>query len=432
MFNQKIKRELVHCQEQRKELEAFLSSINDSVATIEFKVDGTILKANQLFLDTTGYTLDEVIGKHHSIMCFPSYTNSTEYRSFWDNLRNGQAQKGTFERKDKAGQTLWLEATYFPIKDDGRTVKVMKIASDVTSDRLDSIAKESVLSALNRSLAIIEFDPHGNILTANDNFLSAVGYTIDQIVGEHHKIFCDEHFYKDNPTFWNDLAKGEAKLGRFSRVNSRGETLWLEATYNPILGRDGTVSKVIKFATDITTQITRNEAVNEAAEMAYNTSLETAEITKHGSELLQDSVEVSEDISSKVMKASSKISLLNAQSQSIEKIVETIKNIAEQTNLLALNAAIEAARAGEQGRGFAVVADEVRQLASRTSQSTGEIGSVVSDNKGLTDSVTLAMEEVAKIAQEGMNKITDVTEVMHKILSGADNVTETVSKLSSE
>jgi len=430
MFNRKLKAELSCKQDIVTNLEAVIESINESLATIEFDTQGNILSANQLFLDITGYRAEEVVGKHHSVMCLQSHVKSLEYENFWKQLRQGLAEKGTFERKNKAGNTLWLEATYFPIKTNGKVTKIMKIASDVTASKIESMNKESVLTALNRSLATIEFDPKGNILTANENFLSTVGYSINQIAGQHHKMFCDDSFYADNPSFWHDLESGQFKSGQFLRRNSYGEAVWLEATYNPIIDSSGKVVKVVKFASDITKQIEKNEAVSQASDIAYSTSVETAQIAKQGSELLNDSVTVSVGISEKVKEASSKIQLLNTKSQNIEAIVSTIKDIADQTNLLALNAAIEAARAGDQGRGFAVVADEVRQLASRTSQSTSEIASVVLDNKNLTDSATTAMDEVASIANDGMNKITEVSTVMDEIYKGAENVSKTVMNLS--
>jgi methyl-accepting chemotaxis protein len=430
MFGNKLKLELLEEKEKVSELEAVMSSIKESVAIIEFLPNGKILSANQLFLTTVGYDLDEIVGKHHSIFCSKKQVESSQYAAFWKDLSNGLLKKGSFERVTKKGDLLWLEATYFPIKQGGKVVKVMKIASDITSQRLKSDSQQNVLEALDRSLAIIEFDPKGNIVKANGNFLKGVNYKLDQIKGRHHKIFCHDDFYQQNPHFWEELGRGVFKSGQFLRKDSHGNDLWLEATYNPILDSSGRVVTVIKFASDITAQVKRNLAVAQASEVALSTSVETAQIAKQGAELLSDSVKISAKIADDVRSTAEKVQSLNVKSQSISAIVSTIKSIAEQTNLLALNAAIEAARAGEQGRGFAVVADEVRSLASRTSQSTAEIAEVVSANQQLTDSVTLAMENVASISAQGMDKITEVSAVMDEIYKGAENVSKTVMELS--
>ena len=206
--------------------------------------------------------------------------------------------------------------------------------------------------------------------------------------------------------------------------------MWLEATYNPIFDEDNNVIKVIKFASDITENIEREALVNQASIVAYDTSLETVKRTEQAAELLNSSVQISNEISEKAIETTEHINKLNEQSVNIQAIVSTINGIAEQTNLLALNAAIEAARAGERGRGFAVVADEVRQLASRTSQSTNEIATVVSYNQEVTKSVQAGMNTVSSYVEKGKHQISEVSTVMSKIQSGAANVSETVSSLS--
>ncbi|SHO58293.1 methyl-accepting chemotaxis protein [Vibrio quintilis] len=430
MFFNKLRQENVHLQEQLALMRGMLASISQSMATIEFSVDGEILEANELLLTCMGYQKSEIIGQHHRMFCFDEDSHSAEYRTFWSHLARGEPQKGTFRRKNKSGELVWLEATYFPVTVNGKVEKIMKIASDVTEQTESQRYMESVLSALDRSLAIIEFEPDGTIIKANDNFLNTVGYRREQIQGQHHRMFCDQSFIDDNPTFWADLARGEMKNGKFLRLNSYGEQLWLEATYNPIFDQDGKVTKVIKFASDVSEQERKNIAVNQATEIAYSTSVETAQIAKEGAQKLSDSVAVSEQISGQVQDTATKIRQLNDKSQSIEEIVSTIQAIAEQTNLLALNAAIEAARAGDQGRGFAVVADEVRQLASRTAESTAEISEVVSENKQLTLSVTSSMEEVIGISDKGVNMIVEASSVMDEIYKGAENVSQTVNSLS--
>lgn len=429
MFNFKLKAELQACQMQLAQAQAFIDAVKVGVATISFTPSGEILEANPLFLNVVGYSEQEVIGKHHRIFCDAHYVQSSSYAQFWEQLRQGYSHSGTYQRFDKQGRELWLEATYFPVKLDGKVVRVVKIASDITESYQQLSRQKAIISALDRALAIIEFTPKGEIVTANQNFLSCVGYSLSQLKGQHHRLFCDESFYREQPHFWDDLAHGQLKSGLFSRRDSHGNEIWLEATYNPIKDESGKVVKVIKFASEVTERIKRAQAVSEAANIAQTISQETTRFAETGSELLAASVAISSAISEQVSRTSGLIGQLNEQSKSIEAIVSTISSIAEQTNLLALNAAIEAARAGDQGRGFAVVADEVRQLAARTSLSTGEIASVVQKNRELTAQITGNINEVATSAQRGKEQIGEVSGVMAQIEQGAINVTETVSNL---
>jgi len=430
MFNQKIKEELRSCTDQLLESQSVISAIKNNVATIEFSPKGNILDANEHFLKITDYSKEEVIGEHHSIMCDPYYVKSKAYTSFWEDLRAGKTLKGTFERINKKGEVVWLEATYFPIIVNNNIVKIMKIASDVTQKKIAAQATEQILESLDKSQAIIEFTPDGEVLTANKNFTQTTKYNLNEIVGKHHKIFCEDKFYDENPSFWKDLQRGEFKSDQFLRKNKDGDSFWLEATYNPILDCNGHVIKVIKFARDITHIIEQEVVVRNASNMAHSISLETGKITEHAAELLESSVQLSNDVSNQAQMTSVQISKLNEQAESIQAIVLTIKSIADQTNLLALNAAIEAARAGEQGRGFAVVADEVRELASRTSQSTNEIEGVVLKNQSITINVQEGMDSVSDFVEKGRVQISEVADVMKAIKDGATNITNTFAELS--
>ena len=430
MFNQKLKAQLQACQTRLDEEQGIIEAIKAGAATVIFSPEGIIQEASTPFLALMGYGAAELIGQPHSQLCPRAWGESGDYRQFWRRLAQGEVQSGTFERVNRQGETRWLEATYFPVKHQGRVTRVFKIASDVTEQHQRLGRLEALTEALDRSRAMIEFTPNGDIIHANANFLSVMGYTLSEIAGRHHRIFCDEAFLREQPRFWEELARGQFKSGLFMRHNSRGQAVWLEATYNPIRDGSGKVVRVVKFASDITARIEQNHATREAARLAHSTAQETLHSAEEGAGLLRAVVQTSSLIASQVDEAIALIGQLNEQSRSIEAIVSTISAIADQTNLLALNAAIEAARAGEQGRGFAVVADEVRQLAARTSLSTDEIAKVVQKNRELTARVTDDMAGVAGSAELGKQQIAGVDKLMSEIHQEADRVSQTVSALS--
>lgn len=428
MFFNGASKQLAELQDKCASLEALLSAISSNIPVIEFSPDGTIMQANPLFLDAVGYSLNEIVGKHHRIFCEDGYASSEHYHQFWQNLKSGKTQQGTFLRRTKTQDPLWLEASYFPVYSQGRVVKVIKIAKDISQQIKQSHDLEAIVTALNKSLAVIEFTPEGNVITANDNFLETMGYRLNDIVGKHHRLFCNDDFYRENPNFWSDLASGRFQKGKFQRKHRSGHPVWLEATYNPIV-IEGKIVKIIKFASDITTQIAQDQAVYEASQLAYSTSQETLKNAQEGELLLDRTADSSNSISSEVADSSALITQLLEESKQITAIVSTIRSIAEQTNLLALNAAIEAARAGENGRGFAVVADEVRNLAARTSSSTVEIEEVVRRNGSLTMQVMTSMESARQQAEDGNRLVQEAVAAIESIKAGATSVSQAVSRL---
>lgn len=407
-YSRKLKEQILELKKSLGMSNAFYDAIRSSLPLIEFSPEGIVIEVNDNFLDIFGYSRQEAIGQHHRVFCDNQYTKTSDYEQFWRNLHLGEKTSGTFQRIDKFGNTVWLEATYSPIEVNGSIERIVKTALDVTENTRNRMKNKAMLVALDRSLATIQFSPDGQIQDANQNFLDAVGYSLGEIVGKHHRLLCDEFFLQDQPSFWLDLGRGLAKAGQFKRITKSGDPIWLEATYNPVLDAAGNVDSVIKFASDITNKTTARDNLIEAAGYAKKESL-TAEATiADGVSSMQGVVEINKTITQELAESSNSVENLHDQTDKIRDIVTTIGQVADQTNLLALNAAIEAARAGEQGRGFAVVADEVRSLAARTSSSTVEISAVVQNNVEMTAKAMESMERVKQMAQEG-EKLTDET-----------------------
>ncbi|MBP2155855.1 methyl-accepting chemotaxis protein [Erwinia rhapontici] len=404
-----------------------INAIKQHVAWIEFSPDGEILNANQQFLDVTGYSLSEIQGKHHRIFCKPDYCRSASYSAFWQTLATGESVTGIFERFSKQHQRFYLSATYFPVTDDnGIVYKVIKVASDITARHHELEQKEAVITALDLSMAVIEFTPDGQILTANSNFLTHMGFNLSDIVGQHHRIFCYENFYRENPDFWKKIGKGQHFVGRFERKTASGERIWLEASYNPVYDADGHVCKVIKIASDITTRV---EAAKRVADIAVTTSEETSQITHNANEVLEETVRNSGLVAVQVNAATEIGAKLNASAKSITEVVDTINVIAAQTNILALNAAIESARAGEAGRGFSVVAAEVRRLAASTASATQKITSVVEVNADLIQQMYQQLDAVKQFVVTEQDKISDLSRSLKEINRGVHQFVSVIHRL---
>ncbi|GGE85074.1 methyl-accepting chemotaxis protein [Niveispirillum cyanobacteriorum] len=413
--------------------EAIISALSKAQGMIEFSPTGEILNANDNFLKVMGYRLDEIKGRHHSIFVDEATRNSRDYGQLWQSLREGKpGQVQMIRRLAKGGREVWIHGSYNPVFDRrGHVCKVVKLASDVTADRQRALDVQGQLTALNRAQAVISFSMDGTILDANENFLKAMGYRLDQIQGRHHSMFVDpqEVATESYRSLWAGLRAGRFSQAEYKRLAAGGRVIYIQATYNPILDEDGKPVKVVKFATDVTAAVEarqRNEQTlsavqsylgdivsaveqsNNQAETATQaserTSVSVAAIAS-GSEQLDASIqEIARSMShskSATEKAFEEATVVDAatqrllnSTQSMDGIVKLIQDIAGRINMLALNATIESARAGEAGRGFAIVAGEVKSLARQAASATASISQEIVSLQGAAGDVAEKMDAI--------------------------------------
>lgn len=400
---------------------------------IFFSLDqnGKFLETNEQFLQSSGYSFSDIIGSDFKAFVVDKSLNKDFCKQMFEAIHTGNHWHGALQLEAKSGAHIWYRAIVQPkSRLDNEPAELAVYSKELTKTISKTREHEDLLTALDRSVAIIEFSLNGTILHANENFLKSVNYRKSQVIGKHHRIFCEPEVansqaYED---FWQTLAAGEYVSDRFRRIDSNGNVVWLEATYNPVHDDEGELYKVVKFATVITSQMNQQLEVSQAAEIAHDISRKTDKDAAAGLRVIESTVQTMNELSKEMDSASKGIFALDEQSAKVFELVESIRGIADQTNLLALNAAIEAARAGEQGRGFAVVADEVRQLASRTSAATTQIVEVVSENKKLTEEAVSLIEGSLAEANKALEYSNEAGQVMNDIQDGAREVVDAVSR----
>ena len=386
-----------------------IAAIGRAQAVIEFNMDGTIIAANENFLKTMGYVLDEIKGKHHSMFVTPEDRSSAAYRDFWNGLNRGRFEAAEYKRLGKGGKEIWILASYNPILNEaGKPFKVVKFATDVTEQKLKASDNDGQIAAIWKSQAVIEFNMDGTIRTANENFQAAMGYSLAQIKGQHHSMFIEPN-ERNSPAyreFWAALNRGQYQAAEYKRIAKGGREIWIQASYNPIFDLNGKPYKVVKYATDITAQAIGRKKADSARgliEAVAAGSEEMAASIREISQTMAKSRESSKAATGRIEAADGQAQQLNAAAQAMRGIVELISGITGQINLLALNATIESARAGEAGRGFAVVASEVKSLANQAKQATDTISSEIDALNNISGDVASSLGAI-KAAIAGLNE----------------------------
>jgi len=502
------------------ELEAQVAALHRVQAVIEFDLDGTILQANDNFLQAVGYGLDEIQGRHHAMFVEPALAQSQDYRDFWARLGRGEFDAGQYRRLGKGGREIWIQASYNPVLDgNGRPYKVVKFATDITAQMQQAADVSGQLAAINKSQAVIEFGLDGRILSANDNFLATTGYTLEEVRGQHHAMFVEPDYRQsaEYRQFWEKLGRGEYDAGQYRRFGKGGREVWIQASYNPILDMNGRPFKVVKYATDITAQVrdslamqhavaqTREvvaaakggdltghiatedkngpiaelcEGINAlveamaaiiaqikfaadtiavgASEIAEGNSdlsvrteqqaasleetavsmkgltatvQQTATNARQASELVSGAVDVAAQGGHVVHEVVCTMALINESSRRIVDIIAVIDGIAFQTNILALNAAVEAARAGEHGRGFAVVASEIRSLSQRSAGAAKEIKQLIADSVEKVGAGTGQVESAGRTMDEIVVNVKRVSALISEISAVAQQQSESIGQI---
>lgn len=390
-----------------------MAAINSANAYIEFNPDGTIVRANELFLKATKFSSGEIEGKHHRIFCDSKYIHSREYEQFWTDLRNGITQTGEFRRIAKDGSEVWLQANYTPVKDErGNVVKVIKIASDITKQKLRNIDYQGQLEAIGRSNAVIEFNMDGTIITANDNFIKTMGYSsLDEIKGKHHRIFVNTEYSRSSEykNFWDTLNRGDFFVGTYSRLNKRGNEVFIQASYNPIKDAEGRPYKVVKYALDMTEVIRVIKAMSVGdLSLRCDTSVDNGGLT---SEI----------------------------NKTLDNLNSVLGNISQGSDVVAKSSDLLQKKTGDMKRNSTEVATAISQMAkgaqdqaSRTDASSKLMNHVMTSSNEMekkANMINKAAEKGLESSNQGMKTVKVLVNNMTGIKESANQTSQSINVL---
>lgn len=459
------------------ELISLLKSLDQSQAVIEFNTDGTIITANPNFLQTLGYDLNEIKGQHHRMFVDPAYANSSDYQQFWRELGEGKTQVSEYRRFGKGGKEIYISASYNPVPDvNGKIFKVVKFAIDITEKKLTENDYAGQLKSLDKSQAVIEFNMDGTITKANPNFLTVMGYTMDEIRGHHHSMFADE-VYRSSPEykeFWDKLNRGEAQFGEFKRINKKGEAVYIQASYNPIPDMNGKPFKVVKFAVDVTAhklaEFARMEAeqreqrekearsqrvaqliaefdtnATRTVSTVASASTELSQTAEHMSQLAMDANRQSTEVASASQQASQNVQSVASAAEEMAATVQEISRQVSLSNTMVREAMQKAESADassrelvEMSRAVGAIADLIENIAGQInllalnatieSARSGEAGKgfavVANEVKNLATQTAKATEQIRQQLDGVQKTAVDVADILGSVKESIGKVSE--------
>ncbi len=380
-----------------------LSAVSKSQAIIEFDLQGKVLTANENFCRAMGYELKEIVGNHHRMFCEPAYVSTPAYQDFWARLGRGEYDAGTYKRLAKGNREIWIQASYNPVFRNGKPVKIVKFAVDVTEAKKKAIDDAGKLEAISRSQAVIEFLPTGEILTANENFCHAMGYALGEIVGKHHSLFCDPAYARteEYKRFWQRLAQGEFIANEFVRYGKGGKEIWIQAAYNPIVGTDGQVYKVVKFATDVTS---RMSAISELAGALRN--LSEGDLTKTLERSFVPSME----------------QLRHDFNATIHKLSETLTTVGENASAIAAGSR----ELGDSAESFSRRTEQQAASVEETAAALEEITTTVADSSQRAEEAGRLVAETKRGAEQSGTVVRSAVAAMDQIEKSSREITNII------
>ncbi|MHB2166867.1 methyl-accepting chemotaxis protein [Alsobacter sp. R-9] len=389
-------------------------AVDESFAVITFEPDGTIVSANANFLSTMGYALDDIRGRPHSMFVDAAEASSAAHSAFWDRLRQGRREVSEFRRLRKAGDVAWLQGAYHPVRDrSGRVTRIMMIAADISERRMREAHLESLREAISRSQAMIVFELDGTIVDANANFLDAMGYSLDEIRGHHHRMFVaeDERTSAGYVAFWDKLRRGEFHSGQYRRFAKGGREIWIQATYNPILDAQGKPYRVVKFASDVTETVRERLRLEDVMRQVAGV-VETAR---------------RKDLTGRIRIVGEADGSLQVLSSGVNELVEAMTDL--------VGAVLAAS--SETTAAFDEIAHGSRNLAARTEQQASALEETAATAEQLAASVKASAlasrqavgfaDEARRVAEEGGRIAGEAVDAMTRIEQASGKITEITS-----